>query len=57
MLEREQVKRLEDELNAAMEKAMRRMKDLPVAASEETLHMMAKAATAVYEAVAAISEE
>jgi hypothetical protein len=48
------VRKLEKELCAAIDDAMRRLgrKKLPLRPSEHTLEMMAKAATAVYEAAA-----
>ena len=52
MLDKKSVERLEDRLEEAIEAAMQSLggKKLPLIPSRETVHLMAKAATAVYEA-------
>ena len=50
MLDREIVERLEQALEQAIAKAMKGIRNLPGQPSAETLHLMAKAATTVYEA-------
>ena len=45
------VERLENDLEEAITEAMGRIKNLPIEANRYTLHLMAKAATTVYEAV------
>ncbi len=50
MLDREIVERLEQALEDALARAMKSIRKLPGQPSAETLHLMAKAATTVYEA-------
>lgn len=46
-----QIDRLEKELEEAIADAIGRIKNLPVEANRHTVHLMAKAAATVYEAV------